>query len=155
VESREPAEVVCINVYPTSLYGGRPKSLDCRSGRCSSAAWHIEGLRPSCAENSLWLELAGGGPGVGALHAKGTEYFYIWNSLQGSQANLDGDEMLTSCCVTLQTLWNPCPEALLTGHTRAYACSPSAITRCSRALQGSSHRFVTDKTLTSPERPYD
>jgi hypothetical protein len=42
------------------------------------------GLRPSCAESSLWLELAGGGTGVGALHGKGSKYFYLWNSLQGS-----------------------------------------------------------------------
>jgi hypothetical protein len=36
-----------------------------------------------CRELSM-AELASGGPGVGALHGKGSEYFYLWNSLQGS-----------------------------------------------------------------------
>lgn len=83
VESREPAEVVHNRMskipatQPSKKFGLQIWSMPI----CSLA---YGGLQASCAEGSLWLELVRGGPGVGALHRKGSKYFYLWNSLQGS-----------------------------------------------------------------------
>jgi hypothetical protein len=83
VESREPGEVVHNRMSnipaprPSKKFGLQIWSMPI----CSLADG---GLRASRAEGSLWLEVVGGGPGVGALHWEGSEYFYLWNSLQGS-----------------------------------------------------------------------
>src|SRR5271156_2098620 len=75
---------LCITVCQRSLHGGHPKSLDCRSGRCLSAAWHMEDCDPvvpkalygwdSLVVDPEWVHCMG----------KGSKYFYLWNSLQGS-----------------------------------------------------------------------